>query len=127
MCVGEGGECVGKPPCVRGMPVKGLLQIAVLELVREGPNYGGRIQRLLRERFMINVPRGVVYDVLQRLEGRGFLQSSWDTSGGGPARRVYRLTVEGEEFLTRVLLRLREVERLIKELLSGEGSGSGGC
>ena len=36
-----------------------------------------------------------VYRLLRQLELEGIVQSSWDTAGSGPARRVYRLTGRG--------------------------------
>lgn len=40
-----------------------------------------------------------IYRTLRRLEGTNCVRSSWDTAGGGPARRVYTLTPRGWEHL----------------------------
>jgi DNA-binding PadR family transcriptional regulator len=40
-----------------------------------------------------------VYRALRRLEANGRVTSSWDTSGSGPARRLYTLTPSGYEHL----------------------------
>jgi poly-beta-hydroxybutyrate-responsive repressor len=42
---------------------------------------------------------GVIYRTLRRLETAGRVRSSWDTSGSGPARRVYILTESGVQHL----------------------------
>ena len=42
------------------------------------------------------VDMGGLYRVLQRLEVEGLVASEWDTSGNGPARRVYSITPAGE-------------------------------
>jgi len=42
------------------------------------------------------VDMGGLYRVLQRLEGEGLVASEWDTSGSGPARRVYSIAPAGE-------------------------------
>lgn len=42
------------------------------------------------------VDMGGLYRVLQRLEVEGLVASEWDTSGSGPARRVYSITPAGE-------------------------------
>ena len=39
---------------------------------------------------------GGLYRVLQRLEVEALVASEWDTSGSGPARRVYSITSAGE-------------------------------
>lgn len=38
---------------------------------------------------------GVIYRTLNHLEQQGKIISSWDTSGHGPARKMYRLTKDG--------------------------------
>ena len=40
-----------------------------------------------------------IYRALRRLEATGCVTSGWDTSGGGPARRLYTLTERGREHL----------------------------
>jgi poly-beta-hydroxybutyrate-responsive repressor len=42
---------------------------------------------------------GIIYRTLRRLEAAGRVRSSWDTSGAGPARRVYILTESGRQHL----------------------------
>ncbi len=41
----------------------------------------------------------VIYRTLRRLESNSCVTSSWDTGGGGPARRLYSLTPHGQEHL----------------------------
>ena len=41
------------------------------------------------------VDPGAIYRVLRQLEAEGAVVSTWDTSGGGPARRNYELTELG--------------------------------
>ena len=40
-----------------------------------------------------------IYRALRRLEATGCVTSDWDTTGGGPARRLYTLTERGLEHL----------------------------
>jgi poly-beta-hydroxybutyrate-responsive repressor len=42
---------------------------------------------------------GNLYRTLRTLEEEGLVRSTWETSGAGPARRVYELTEEGVEYL----------------------------
>ncbi|MEW6173751.1 MAG: helix-turn-helix transcriptional regulator [Bacillota bacterium] len=42
---------------------------------------------------------GSVYRHLRRLEEDGLVSSEWQIQGSGPAKRLYRLTQEGEEVL----------------------------
>jgi len=41
----------------------------------------------------------MIYRHLRELEVDGLVHSEWQTEGSGPARRIYRLTIEGEEAL----------------------------
>lgn len=41
------------------------------------------------------VDAGAIYRCLRGLEAEGAVVSTWDTSGGGPARRNYELTALG--------------------------------
>ncbi len=42
---------------------------------------------------------GGMYRLLRNMEDEGLLESSWNTSDSGPARRVYSITPDGEESL----------------------------
>jgi len=42
---------------------------------------------------------GTFYRTLRQMEKDGIVSSNWDTSEGGPARRVYSITQAGEEYL----------------------------
>ncbi len=45
------------------------------------------------------VDPGAIYRCLRGLEADGCVISNWDTSGSGPARRVYQLTPAGRQRL----------------------------
>jgi len=66
-----------------------------------GPSYGYELIKNIQEfGFMKGqAPPGMIYRHLRRLEEDGLVSSSWETEGAGPAKRVYRLTPEGEEVL----------------------------
>ncbi len=42
---------------------------------------------------------GTFYRTLRQMEKNGMVSSNWDTSEGGPARRVYSITEAGENYL----------------------------
>lgn len=52
---------------------------------------------------------GALYRTLRRLEESGLVVSTWDVSGGGPARRMYDLTATGEEHLSEWLVVLERM------------------
>lgn len=87
------GDC----QCNGGQP-KNFVLPCLLLLLREGPAHGyDLVERLSPFGFSSEPP--VVYRNLRRMEAEGLVSSSWDTSGKGPARRVYRLTAHGESQL----------------------------
>ena len=59
------------------------------------------------------VDSSTVYRVLRHLEGQGCVTSRWETGGGGPARRLYLITEEGDRFLARWADNLRETDRVL--------------
>lgn len=72
----------------------------VLLTLAENPVHGSAIHSTLIERFGLYKPdTGAIYRCLQQLELDGEVDSEWDTSGKGPAKKNYRLTSAGWEKL----------------------------
>jgi PadR family transcriptional regulator PadR len=63
------------------------------------------------------VDSSVVYRSLRELENRGFVASTWDTEGGGPPRRVYQLTPQGDQYLAWWIGGLRETRNVLDRFL----------
>jgi PadR family transcriptional regulator PadR len=63
------------------------------------------------------VDSGTVYRILRGLEVRGFATSRWDTGGAGPARRLYRITEEGDCYLAWWVDDLRETGQVLHHFL----------
>lgn len=71
----------------------------ILLALAERPVHGSAIHSVLMERMGLRPDTGAVYRTLQQLEQDGEVISEWDTSGSGPARKVYQLTPVGWEKL----------------------------
>ena len=73
----------------------------VLTILAEGDNYGyaiiQRVKKLTREQ--IKWTTSTLYPVLHSLENKGFLESYWQSSEGGPRRKYYHLTAKGHSVL----------------------------
>ncbi len=68
----------------------------ILLLLAENPMHGGALQSALKARLpALKADSAAVYRTLQQLEKEGEVLSEWDTSGSGPAIRIYRLTPAG--------------------------------
>jgi len=63
------------------------------------------------------VDSSVVYRTLRAMEEAGLVTSTWDTTGAGPPRRVYRVTAEGHRYLAQWVADLRETDRVLHGFL----------
>jgi DNA-binding PadR family transcriptional regulator len=98
-------------------PLKGILSITIIDLIKDKPVHGGEIYQSLKEKFQIDTPRGIIYTILRRMESDGLIVSNWDIQESGPAKRIYRITEEGLEYLKISMERLRRSRQLIMILL----------
>ena len=104
----------------------------LLELLT-GPCHGGALQSSLNLRLPgLNADSGAVYRTLLRLEQDGEVESKWDTSQSGPARRVYSITEVGEgrlrEWEKEIVRRRMILDHFLNEferLMGNRGKGSG--
>ena len=103
--------------CHTEAPLRGLLHIAIINLIKDKPAHGGEIYQSLKERFRIDVPRGIIYALLRKMEGDSLIVSNWDIQETGPARRIYYITEDGLEYLKDYLERLRRASQMIHILL----------
>jgi len=110
--------CHSENICLKGMPIRGLLHLAILSLVKDKTIHGAEIYRILKEKFKIDVPKPMIYGLLRRMEYFGFLVSKWDVESGGPARRMYKITEEGLEYLKESIENLKKIKNIIDNLLS---------
>ena len=80
--------------------MKGHLDVLLLAALEDGPRHGYAVKEALREgsagRF--DLPTGIVYPALHRLETAGLIAGSWSTVDGR-RRRTYRLTPAGRRRL----------------------------
>ncbi|MCT2261298.1 PadR family transcriptional regulator [Brachybacterium muris] len=98
---------------------RGVVELAVLALLRERPRYGQQLVEDLSQRPALALSAGTVYPLVSRLLKDGLIASTWQESPVGPPRKYYRLTSEGSRALaemTRAWNALRtDVDALVKE------------
>ncbi|MGQ9597746.1 MAG: PadR family transcriptional regulator [Thermoproteota archaeon] len=102
-----------------GNPVRGFLHLLILRMLKDFQMHGGDVYRGLKDKFNLEAPKPIIYALLRRMEHSGFLVSAWDVESGGPAKRTYKITEEGLEYLEESLGRLRKVKPVIDALLEG--------
>jgi PadR family transcriptional regulator len=99
ICTRHGGEypCT----CAMGNLYRFVEPVALLLLKKKGPSYGYELSGGLRQHALTDaeIERAALYRTLRQLEKNGNVTSKWDTKNTGPARRVYKLTPQGEQHL----------------------------
>ncbi len=71
----------------------------VLVTLRELNSYGYELMERAAAFGFEAMNPGTVYRTLRQMEKEGLCKSRWETSRGGPARRVYSITEAGEAYL----------------------------
>lgn len=113
---GHGGcECMDYGPRIEGLIIP-----CLLTLLKEKPAHGYElIENLSKLNFLKNLPDpGVIYRHLRRLEEEGFVESRLEPGSGGPARKVYSITPEGEGFILSCEAGIRSIKTSLEDYLS---------
>ncbi len=83
----------------RSQLLRGVLDAAVLAVIKQRDGYGYDVVRRLREAGLTEVADASVYGTLRRLYKGGALTSFVVPSDEGPHRRYYGITPRGQERL----------------------------
>jgi len=115
MCTEMQGEIKG---ChCRESKVRGFTQARLLLKIAQKPAYGYELLDVLNQDDQSALDPGGLYRALRSMEEDGLVLSSWDTSGGGPARRVYQLTDLGFEYLDAWAVNIRKTSQGLNNFL----------
>ncbi len=110
-CTGE-GNC-----CHKSAQLRGIMHLALLSLIKGKETYGSDLYPHLKDRFGIDVSKPVIYMALRRMERHGLLVSHWDMEDSGPAKRVYRITEDGIDYLNESIGELKRMEKIIGRIV----------
>ena len=90
-------------PCSCGMGnlYRFVEPIVLLQLKKKGHAYGYDLCAELQEHTLTDtaIEKAALYRTLRQLEANENVKSEWETNKTGPARRVYKLTKQGERHL----------------------------
>lgn len=78
--------------------VKNNLDLIILRLLRQKPQWGYEVNISIRDRFRVYLSAGTLYPLLHSLEEEGYIQGEWE-SEKGRGRRIYKITESGMGFL----------------------------
>jgi PadR family transcriptional regulator, regulatory protein PadR len=87
--------------CAMGNVYRFVEPVVLLLLKKKHRSYGYELSGALQDHALTDaaVERAALYRTLRQLEANGNVVSEWETDRGGPARRLYSLTPEGERHL----------------------------
>jgi PadR family transcriptional regulator PadR len=91
-------------------------QPVILVMLREWNSYGYEMMERMAEFGMEAMNPGTLYRTLRHMEKNGAVKSAWDTSKGGPPRRVYSITDAGEAYLDFWVKSLEQYQRNVDAL-----------
>ena len=83
---------------VEARPRNWLVPVILLSL-REWNSYGYELMGRSADFGFEAMNPGTLYRTLRQMEKEGIVESTWETSRGGPARRMYAITGAGEAYL----------------------------
>jgi len=92
---------------------KNWLVPVLLLMLREWSSYGYELMEKMSTFGLTAMNPGTFYRTLRQMEKDGMVSSSWDTSEGGPARRVYSITEAGEAYLNYWAESLDQYQRMM--------------
>ena len=99
--------------------LQGTLDLLILRTLDPEPMHGfgisQRIQQISRDVFQVN--QGSLYPALHRLEGKGYVESSWGTTENNRKAKYYRLTRLGKKQLAEEKKLWRELSGAIELIL----------
>ena len=81
---------------------KGLLELAVLNLLRDTQRHGYEMVQVLKKLQGLKIREGNIYPILARLQTDGVIKSKVKPSQDGPPRKYFELTAAGKNDLNQM-------------------------
>jgi PadR family transcriptional regulator PadR len=80
---------------------QGTLDLLILKIIALGPQHGWAISERVQQmsRDALQVKQGSLYPALHRLERRGWIKASWNTTENNRQAKYYELTRRGQKQL----------------------------
>jgi poly-beta-hydroxybutyrate-responsive repressor len=89
---------------------------AVLLVLRDSPGHGYELLEQLQTLMPAErIDMGNLYRILRSLERDGLVDSTWDESAPGPAKRVYVITQSGRRVLGQWVDAFTKIEQQIEQ------------
>lgn len=98
---------------------KGVLELCVLSVISDKEVYTSDILAMLKEAELL-VVEGTLYPLLNRLKNDGVLKYRWEESTGGPPRKYFSLTEQGQEVLKKLKGNWKNLSASINKLVNSK-------
>ena len=102
--------------------MRGVLELAVLRVLADGPSYGYAIAGRLRDAGLGEPKGGTLYPLLSRLESSGDVSTEWGAGDGGPGRKYFSLTPGGRERFVQLTRLWRDFVEVTSFITSHQGA-----
>ena len=96
---------------------KGLLEYCILSIIHKNEAYASDILDMLKQANLV-VVEGTVYPLLTRMKNEGLLSYRWQESTGGPPRKYYTLTPDGQQLLQQLHQEWQAISTAISQITS---------
>ena len=96
---------------------KGTLEGCILKIIDREPTYGYAIATTLRDSGFADLTEGTLYPLLLRLERKGLIGAEYRAGSGGPSRKYYQLTPDGETYLQEFTAAWRAASAAVNHIL----------
>ena len=96
---------------------KGLLEYCILSIISRDEAYASDILDILKTSHLL-VVEGTLYPLLTRMKNEGLLSYRWQESTGGPPRKYYTLTPDGQQLLQQLHQEWQTISTAISQITS---------
>ncbi|KXH81862.1 poly-beta-hydroxybutyrate-responsive repressor [Sporosarcina sp. HYO08] len=104
-------------PTNLGTPRNFLIPIMLLHL-RDWNTHGYELMERITQFGIQSVDQGNFYRILRQLEKDDLVSSTWDTTSGGPAKRIYSITEAGEQYLDIWAKSLEQYQKMLDQFFN---------
>ena len=94
---------------------KGIIEMCLLHILSEGDEYGYPLMNRLKESF-IGTEDSTYYSILRRLAASGYTEAYTGSVSGGPARKYYRITDTGRQYLNDLESQWLQLVAIVREI-----------
>ena len=99
---------------------KGILELSILNDIRNRRMYGYEIERKFLKSCGLLLSDGTIYNILHRFKDQGLVQISQTKSPDGPKRKYYQLTDSGKETLIQMNVLWQSISRQADSIEKGK-------